>query len=185
MNPTNTPLDITLGGKSMTLYFDINSFKAFEKASGKFYMNWLTKVMEDSQVTAIELAAEAEDENISFAVKQISRIRLAGIVGMTDFEAIIWAAYHTPGRHPRWPMSIEEVGELIDEEAYFKLVPQILTAILKNTTSKKKSSEQPDAEAEAPRPTNPSLETPSTSGGKISGDSDDIILDSLTKKSES
>lgn len=216
MDPTNTTLEIELGGRKMTLIFDIETFKAFERETGKFYMNWLMSLMEKSQMTVLDIVQEfgedtpAKPEPVDplavldldapqepeivketdwYALKrrEIAKSRLAGLVGMADLEAIIWAAYHSPyveGRKTKWFMQPETIGRMIDEQNYFELVPKVIKSALQNITRSKKPGAD-EEESPTPRPTAPSPATSSNGGGLNSGPSDDAILNSLTLKSES
>lgn len=207
MDPTNKPLRIELDDHPMDLYFDFWTIQKFETETKRNYMNWIATMASHSQMIALELQMMGTDEperkRISekrdagetlteeelrkladFAAESdVDKMRFAQIVGdvmsVGDFVSIIFAAYHTPGKTPRWLSTIESLAPVCDQEAFYRWSIPIMQAACKSVQRRKK----PDDPVEEDRPMNPSPVTAPNGGGKTSGDSDDGILDSLTKKS--
>lgn len=180
MDPTNKPLTIELEGRTMDLYFDFWTIQKFEVETKKNYMNWIAGIAKRSQLTAFELQMmETTDE----ATRDVDKMRFAEIIGdvmgFGDFVSIIWAAHHTPGKNPRWLSTIESLAPICDQEAFYRWALPIMQAACKSVQRRKK----PDEPVTEERPTSPSPMMTPNGGGTISGDLDDGILDSLTKKS--
>jgi len=160
-------MSVSLKGKEYTLYFDLNTFSAFEDVTGRFFLDFLVEVQE-----ALVKAFPGEAPE-GTALQFIRRIPAKQV------KAFIWAALHTYDSHgePQWPMTLGQLGALIDYQTITRLVPQILSGAQANMPGK----EREEGSAEEENPTeigNSLLET----GGSPLGPSDESVLASLEQK---
>ena len=164
MNPTNKPLTITIGGERHKLYFDLNTFAAFEEATGKFFFDFLANLSETLQ----EAAKSANAEAVGFAILRK--------VALKDIRDFLWAAMHVyKGDEPEWPHTRGQIGRMVDVNNVMAILPALLRANADNS---------PDQEDVA-RPPEPKAENSAhPSGGSGFGPSDDAILASMTLKSD-
>lgn len=177
MNPTSKPITITLGGKPLQLFFDLNTFVAFEEATGKFFLDFLASLQE--AVVGVATSATSGKENGDAQAAVSSAFGILRKLSLKDIRAFLWAAHHTydKSNEPTWPMTISQIGQLVDVNNIGVLLPQLLRANVPNL--------QP-ANPEAPeRPTEgeEAQALPQNNGGNGSGLSDAAILDSLTPRS--
>lgn len=154
------PVEVMIGGKKRTLIFDLNTFSAFEKVSGRFFMDFLADLRDAFK--------EGQAKNEPFEV--LRRISASNIL------ALLWAAMHEYDEddNPVWPMTLSKLGRVVDISAMAKLLPSIMQG---NTDS------APDAPAEAKeelRPTNGGQSTP-VNGGLESIPSREDALAALEK----
>lgn len=181
MDPTNRPLEIVLGGQTVSLFFDFAAIRAFEKETGNHFMNWVAAVSKQAQMMSLELMMIGTTEEA--LLNDLDKMRFAELMGrvmsMTDFVTIVWAAAHTQSKPPRWPMTIDEVFAECDLEAYYKYAVPVMKAACDSVQRRKISAVESE---EKSVPTNPSVTMMPVSGGKTSGESPDPVLASLTKK---
>lgn len=167
MDPTNKTLAVTIGGKRYHLYFDLNTFAAFEEATGKFFLDFLTSIQEP--------LAEAQ--------KQGDPMLLMRRISLKDVRALIWAACHTYDKRdePQWPMTIGQLSKQIDVASMSTLLPKLISGVSDN------SPDREETDGEGSRPPDPAEEnedSPRAGGGEGSGVSDESLLASLTLKSD-
>jgi hypothetical protein len=168
MNPTTKPLSIVIGGQRCLLYFDLNTFAAFETATGKFFLDFLAS-MEDAVRSAVAQNNGGSD--------QTAALQLMRRISIKDVRAFVWAALHTydANDEPHWPMTEGQLGRMIDVNNIAQLIPKLLSANADNG---------PEVEGESTsRPTVPETSVRSDGGG-TSGPSDDDALASLTMRSD-
>jgi len=183
MNPTSKPITLTLGGEKYHLYFDLNTFTAFEEASGKFFLDFLASVQETLKGLQDAVnAAGAKSANEAATATEAASFQILRKIGLKDVQTFLWAAMHEydSNGEPYWPKTRGQVGKLIDVANISTLLPTIIQANVDNF---------PDAPSttESSRPTVPKAPDESlthVSGGSVSGPSDAEILDSLTVRSE-
>jgi len=182
MDPTNRPLEIVLGGQTVSLFFDFAAIRAFERETGFHFMNWIYGVATQSRILSLELAKiDTSDESKLTEIDKLHFAQLmGGVMSMTDFVTIVWAAAHTQSKPPRWLRTIDEVFVECDEEAYFKYAVIVMNAAL-GAVQRRKIGAAVESE-EKSVPMNPSVTMMPVSGGKTSGESPDPVLASLTKK---
>lgn len=179
MDPTNFSLEMELNGAPATLLFDFDTLMAFEKRAKKPYMNWLASLWRGSFTAAAREANKATE--MGMPLDEVD-VPIDGMMTMSDFCIILWAAHHTPATDildARWHMRFEEIVRLVRADpfgTYLSMAPGILQAILQNINVPKKKQTEENAE---PRPTNTSPTPIRPSGGAASGPSESDVLDSL------
>ena len=182
MDPTNRPLEIVLGNRPVSLFFDFAAIRAFEHETGNHFMNWVAAVSKQAQIMSLELMMIGTTEEAM--LNDLDKMRFAELMGsvmsMTDFVSIVWAAAHTQSKPPRWPMSIDEVFAECDLEAYYKYAVPVMKAACDSVQRRKIGAAVESEEKSVP--TNPSVTMMPVTGGKTSGESPDPVLASLTKK---
>jgi len=179
MNPTSKPLSVTLGGKQYKLFFDLNTFEAFETATSKHFLEFLASMQEAlASIPKLKLDKNGSplppkpDEMFGFLRK----------LSIKDLRAFVWAALHDYDRNgePVWPLTIGQMGRLVTTET----IPMIISLVMKGTQDNSPSpddlKETEDGGKDNVRPIRAGETTPAD-GGLDSGPSDAAILDSLTR----
>jgi hypothetical protein len=185
MNPTNKPLSVVLGGKTYPLYFDLNTFEAFERQTGVFFLDFLASLGESIQ--SLQAQVEGAADSSKDALRQVRVLDVMRRLSLTNIRALIWAALHTYDKsgEPVWPFTIGQMSRLIDVETMATLFPRLMTASMDNIrgSSTDGGDSSTNEEGAALRPTLPETSTP-LDGGNESGPSDADVLGSLTLKSD-
>lgn len=160
MNPTSKTTTITIAGKKYELYFDLNTFSAFEQVTGRFFTDFLMDIRE-----AFLESKEKKDQFILFRR-----------IPVKDVRALVWAALHTYNSddEPQWPMTINKLGRVLDISQLQNLLPAIMEGNAENAPDVKEESEESGTD----RPPETALSNPE-SGGDGSGPSDADVLGSL------
>lgn len=198
MNPTTPSIRVTLKNTTLTLVFDLNTFAAFEEATGKMFLTWMDDIQRatmQAQTLRLKKLQEAqqsleeslEDGSESEAVKRANleasaeaSASLLRSVSMRDFRALVWAANHTYDRagQPRWALSLMQIGNLIDLSNFAKVMPEVLRGGL-NSLPTPKPGEVKEETSETPF-AHPSISRVGGNGGTTSQESDAEILNLLT-----
>src|SRR6266481_5974270 len=89
-----TRVPITLGGRDYVLVFNVNTFVAFEKETGAFFLDTVTDIMR--VVFPSDLKGQPTRDAFS-VLRTISMERL---------RAVLWAALHEYDENdvPHWPL---------------------------------------------------------------------------------
>lgn len=186
MTATNKPVSVTLDGKKYKMWFDLNTFDAFETASGgKFFLEFLASMQE---ALASIPPIRTDKHGKSIPPKPEDMFGFLRKLSIKDLRAFVWAALHDYDRNgePVWPLTIGQMGRLVTTDT----IPEIISLVMKGTQD---NSPSPDdlKEYEGPerqinegnaRPIRAG-ETAPASGGPDSGPSDADILGSLTRNS--
>ena len=181
MDPTNRPLTVELGGEQRTMYFDLNTFAAFEEVTrsalhpeGKRFFAFIA----DMERVFSKVTSKGSP------IKELSLgevLTIVGEVSLTDIRALAWAAMHeypdTKGP-PEWPLTLHEVGRLIDAQNLGTLLPRLLSASSDNMPDAEEIRPSREETVVAPDPPSPPVD-----GGGGSGPTDQVLLDSLEKTS--
>ena len=167
-DPTNKTASIKLGGKTYTLYFNLNTFSAFEEASGgQFFLDFLME-MKDALVSAAGGSTESLNLTPESAEKIIRKLSSKKV------RALLWAALHTydANDEPVWPFTIGKLSQMVDVNN----LHQILTTLWAGA-----NENMPEAKPEEGRPTNgvPAPLQQPENGGEQFGPSDEDVLASL------
>jgi len=173
MNPTNKPLAVVIGGKRYHLYFDLNTYVAFERVTEKHFLDFLAGLQETVQAAVVKPTEEGKPADVTDALQVLRGISI------TDIRAFLWAALHEYDSQdePTWPLTLGKLGRLVDTQTLYDLLPKILN---QNADNMRGSGEE---EAGTPdRPTKSEVSTPEP-GGALFGPSDADVLASLTEKS--
>ena len=168
MNPTNRPAKVILAGHSYQLYFDLNTFTKYEEVSGSSFTQFISDLQD-----AVQAVAETGN-NMEF-------LRRINLRQLTQF---LYSALHgyDPQDEPYWPLTIGQLGRLVDAENMVSVVRTLLQGYGSNAPSAEEaSSVTPDEDPTSPPP--PVVPIADT-GRKESGPSDAEVLGSLTKKSD-
>lgn len=174
MDPTNTPVEITLNnGKKHKLWFDLNSFSEFETQAGKTLPAFLVE-LEQAFAPLIGKTANGKEPDPFVLTRALSRL------SVKDLRALIWASLieYDANDEPRRPYTIGKLGRLIDNSNITTVIGSLMTGIT-NSMPRPKKDEEPKKE-------NP-IASPAAipvNGGNESGLSDEEILDSLALKSD-
>jgi hypothetical protein len=157
---TSKTITINLNGKIEKLHFNLNAFAAFEKVTGRFFLDFLATMQEALQ------SAKSTGDDFSFLRK----------FSITDVRAFLWATLHTYDRdgEPQWPYTLAQVGRLIDLDNVSGVVNAIMTGQAENSPSREEVGTVPEETED--RPTEGS---PVASGGPEFGPSDAAVLASL------
>ena len=185
MNPTETTIEVEIGGKKHTLYFNLNAFSKFEEASSvqedgkrlkfpKFLFRLLdawSRIRPPKQDAPQQPQANAE-----------ALLDAIGEVGAADIHALLFGACHVYDRddRPSWPLSPGQLGRILGPMELMRLLPQIMTGLQANLP---KSGDTPKGGEEESRPTVVQMPSIPTNGGSTSGELDEEPLGFLTMKS--
>jgi len=184
INPTAKPLHVEIGGHQATIHFDLNTLCAFEEATGRFFLDFLTSLQPLTLEAAQDAASNTgppDSPQAAFALEKTA-VEILRKIGMRDVRALIWAGWHTydGGDEPVWPFTISQVGAMLDAGALVRLLPQILHHSIANSVDKEESEKVRPTHGEG---TIPLSHSPRNSGGGTYGPSDESILNSMTPKS--
>lgn len=181
MNPTETTIEVEIGGQKHTLYFNLNAFSKFEEVSsldenGKRlkFPKFLFRLL-DAWSNVLKRGEEQPAE--SALLDAISEI------GAADIHALLYGALHVYDRddRPSWPLSPGQLGRILGPMELMRLLPQIMTGLQANLP---KSGDTPKGGEEEPRPTVVQMPSTPSGGGLISGVLDEEPLAFLTLKSD-
>ena len=175
MNFAETKVPIELGtdsnGKPITriLIFNANTMCAYEEATKKFFLDTVTSLY-DAMRPALDAQKTVEAETSS--VPATNAFNIIHKVPMKDLRALIWAALHEYDRddNPVWPLTIGQVGRLIQLQD----VPRVFNAFLRGQIKNSPSTEElgESRASSAPAAPNPlggaTLKTGAESGGERS-----------------
>lgn len=185
MNPTNKPVTISLQGDKFKLYFDLNTFSAFEDETGRFFLDFIVELQEAITSLAMKQVAESNGANPStetVAATPTTALQFLRKVPIKQLRAFIWAALHTYDKHgePVWPMTVGQLGARIDHTNIMELIPAIMKGSKDNLPEPKAGVSDEEEQEEDPRPMQDhSLQE---SGGIEHGPSDDDVLALMTEK---
>lgn len=186
INPTETTIEVEIGGEKHTLYFNLNAFSKFEEASS---MDENGKRLKFPKFLFRLLDAWSGLRSSGATDNQQSLLDAIGEIGAADIHALLYGALHVYDRddRPSWPLSPGRLGRILGPMELVRLLPQIMTGLQANLPQ---ASDTPKGGEEADRPTTvataqPVAVTPSTpvNGGSISGELDDGPLALLTVRS--
>ncbi len=168
-NPTNKSQTIKLGGKEYELFFDLNTYASFETASGKLFTDMLFELQE----------AVAEGEKRGDKAYAIRRIPLKMI------RAFLWAAVHTYDQdgEPQWPLTMGQLGRLIDINNLGSLLPNLLRGAGDNLPEPVPVTVAPSPNGKVPHPIEGTTTSSPDNGGSEFGPSDVDVLGLLDKTS--
>lgn len=192
MNPTETTIEVEIGGKKHTLYFNLNAFSKFEEASsvqedGKRlkFPKFLFRLLD--AWSRIRPAKKPDEKTATDAPQQQQESAEAlldaiGEVGAADIHALLYGACHVYDRddRPSWPLSPGQLGRILGPMELMRLLPQIMTGLQANLP---KSGDTPKGGEEESRPTVVQMPSIPTAGGSTSGELDEEPLGFLTMKS--
>lgn len=174
-NRTQVTMPADIGGKKRTLYFNVNTFGAFEGKANKFFLDFVANLQE-----ALDAAKEMRDESGKI-VRAADPMRLFRSISIRDIHAFVWAAMHEYDEQgePFWTVTLGQLGKLLDIETLATLLPGMVYGASQN---------MPDP-SDSARPTEPTADPPSAAstrvdGGTASGPLDEDVLASMTLKSE-
>ncbi len=185
-DPTNKSLEIELNGKILTIFFTGNTFMAFQKRTGKFFLNWYFEVMKRTErflTENAEINRDMSPEQVIEALskRSVSPFEMLDIAPMEELVSLIWSGcYELRGGEITRPYTIAEIGEWLDLDNYPALFHQVLNAASENLPRRKAAATT--VEEPTPRPTNHSPAKRPRSGGRMSGPSDDEILASQIRR---
>lgn len=199
MNPTETTIEVEIGGARHTLYFNLNAFRKFEEESSldddgkrlkfpKFlfrlldaWSNLRRRVGDNPQ--AVD-PAQSGNPDLAAAGNQQALLDAIGEIGAADIHALLYGALHVYDRddRPSWPLSPGRLGRILGPMELMRLLPQIMTGLQANLPRASDNDKQGGEGSDRPIPIRPAS-TP-TDGGSISGELDEEPLGLLTMKSE-
>lgn len=202
MDPTQKTFTTEIDGQERRLWFNANTYSAFEERTGVFFMDWFVKLHTASYhlvaEALVKARAEAESTGTKLDEAAVTKILESSIdptpvlrsVSMGHFQALVWAACHEYDAkdNPVWPITYGRMGMVLDHGEFRRLFGPIVKILFENikpdTPAKRESSsDDSDKPAEIPRPTNPTRAKKQSAGGSSFGPSDGVVLASLRKKS--
>lgn len=143
---TNDPLaptvTVELGGKKYELVFDVNTFDQYEATSGKNFFETLERLMEF--ITTLQKTGDNQFN--------VSPLHLFKVLPVGDLRALVQAAIHTypdPQGPPHFPLTIHQVGRLINMEN----ITQVVMAVMLGQTKNQPTSQELEAAGEDQGPT--------------------------------
>lgn len=188
INPTETIIEVEIGGEKHTLYFNLNAFSKFEEASsldenGKRlkFPKFLFRLLDAWAGLRSRGVAEATNTDNQHAL-----LDAIGEIGAADIHALLYGALHVYDRddRPSWPLSPGRLGRILGPMELVRLLPQIMTGLQANLPQ---AGDTPKGGEEADRPmaaaAAPKVSTP-VNGGSTSGALDDGPLALLTVRSD-
>ena len=203
MDPTNKTLKTVIGDEEALLYFDANTFMAWEvEMTGRFFMDWffgihdnMGKMYREQAMLAARAKREQEKADSKLSKEEfeeflrgleLNPMRIYSLVSVTEFTTLIWAAWHrySDSGKPAWDHTRDQVGALIDGGTIITLFPEVIRTLSFNLTSghQPKNGKPTDTEAEAERPTSPTPAKRLSGGGKTFGPTQSEVLGSLKRK---
>lgn len=143
------------------LRFNGNSMAAYERETGKFYLESIAALYEAYQeirdlreadalkkdgeaglAEAVAAAAGPEKTAAEAKLKKFQATRamkdfsfLARRISISDIRAMVWAALHEYDQddNPSWPLTINQVGRLLSPSTVLSVVPQIIRGQTENS----------------------------------------------------
>jgi hypothetical protein len=166
-------IPVKIGEKTYTLVFDVNTMCAYEEATGQFFLEACTEIME-----IVFPAGTEKDKTV-----RVSPSALVSKLSIIKLRALLWASMHDYDKNdnPVWPLTISQVGKLIDIQNIVEVFREFLRGNAQNQPSKETLGEsQADVE------TKPQSDEPQDpmNGGNRSIELPDSAFDSLKEKSE-
>ncbi len=167
-NPTNKSQKIMLGGKEYELFFDLNTYSSFEEISGKLFTDMLFELQE-----AVQEGEKRGDK--SYAIRRIP---------LKMIRFFLWAALHTydADGEPQWPLTVGQLGRLIDINNLGTLLPSLLSGAGNNLPDQPTKVET-SSNGKVPHPIDGAIAPSPDNGGSEFGPSDADVLGLLDKTS--
>jgi hypothetical protein len=167
---------VELGGEKRQLYFNANTMCAYEEATGKFFLDTVSRLYDVLRENVPQLQKAVNDgtsviempKDPTEAAARNRKISGAILrkVPMTDLRALIWAACHKyQNDEPVWPLTLHQVGRLITPLAVPRLFLAFITGQVSNAPTPQEMGEsqppqkEPQAEASG---------APQKNGGELS-----------------
>lgn len=151
-----TTVPVTLGGKMHALVFNANTMAAYEKATGKFFLETLAKLYDALKPTLIKLretkADLQADPKKADSLTAGNAFQILSKISITDLRALLWAALHEYDKNdvPVWPLTVYQVGRYLTPASIPKIFHAFLEGQAANSPSESELGEpEPPAPAES------------------------------------
>jgi hypothetical protein len=130
-------IPILLGGKKFVMRFSANTMCAYENATGKFFMDTVSRLYE------IMFPKGHEDKDGKLVAVRVSGMDIIRRVSMVDLRALLWAAIHEYDKddEPTWPMTISQVGRQLNFQNIVPIFISFLTGASANSPTKEELGE--------------------------------------------
>jgi hypothetical protein len=203
MDPTSKTFTTELDGQPRVLWFNANTYRAFEDKTGIFFMDWFVKLHTASYHLVAEALVRAREnakrEGIKLTDEEIQKILERDIdpspvlrsVSIGHFQALVWAACHEydANDEPVRKISYGRMGMILDHGEFKRLFGPIVKVLFENIKPDlpaKKEAPAADGEPrQEERPTSPTRAKKPNAGGSNFGPSQEEVLASVRKKSGS
>jgi len=191
MNPTETTIEVEIGGTRHTLYFNLNAFRKFEEESsldddGKRlkFPKFLFRLLDAWSNLRRRVGDNPQAVDPAQSDNQQALLDAIGEIGAADIHALLYGALHVYDRddRPSWPLSPGRLGRILGPMELMRLLPQIMTGLQANLPRASDNDKKGGEGSDRPIPIRPAS-TP-TDGGSISGELDEEPLGLLTMTSE-
>jgi hypothetical protein len=152
MNPAQNqlaPRASILLDKQRYMYFDLNTYAAYEQETGKFFFNTVADVID--AIRGAQTTPESEgDEN-----PQVDPMKVMRRIGMRDLRALLWASLHRyelrKGKQVAvWDLSIDEVGAMISHLNVEAIFTAFISGYAQNSPQAEDLPPQPKPNGHAP-----------------------------------
>lgn len=129
--------------KERILTFNCNTMVAYEKETGKFFLDAVSKLYEALQPQIEKAKKEGKDNDNSKL--RISGLEIARHLSMVEFRALIWAAVqeYDDKDNPSWPLTLNQVGRCINMKNVGTIFSKFLEGQSVNAPTEKELGESP------------------------------------------
>ncbi len=110
-----------------SLVFDLNTFAAYEKETGKSFFATLSTLTD-----IVKKLPRTDDGKVD--TESVDGLQIIRNVQITDIRAMVWAACHEYKRNddPVWPLTVHQVGRLIHLGNIASIVSALMTGSVEN-----------------------------------------------------
>ena len=168
---------IKLGGVTRPLYFDLNTYTAFEEKTGQFFLESIARLQQ--AVSAADETIGALSQDPAQQQKQLIEKNMAVLrrVSFKDIHALLWAALHEydSSNEPVWPLTHAEVGRMVNFHNLSEVINIVMNGITDHYPNQDEMPQEVSTDGDRP------IESPSpaASGGETSSGLPDSISASL------
>jgi len=176
---------IKLGGVTRPLYFDLNTYTAFEEKTGQFFLESIARLQQ--AVSAAEETIGTLSKDPAQQQKQLIEKNMAVLrrVSFKDIHALLWAALHeydprNPEAEPTWPLSHAEVGRMVNFHNLSEVINIVMNGITEHYPNQDEMPQEVPTDGDRPTES----PSPAASGGETSSGLPDSISASLELSSD-
>lgn len=155
-----TRIPVVIGGRKMTMVFNLNTMSAFEEVRHKLFTETVVKLYQEMEPLFANAQGQQGDEAKRVGLQILQRIPIL------DLRALLWAALHDydANDEPHWPLTINQVGRMIGPANMLEVFGAFLRGHQQNLPTREEVGESGGRSAESTPSAQTAASTPANGG---------------------